>query len=350
MRQAKISAFLILRPENRFYFSGFTALDPQLNESSGALFITMKKQYLITDFRYEIQAAKEARGFDILLYEPSLASSLFRLVKKHRLTNLGFEEDQLTFAAHSNIKKTIKSVNLKPAGALIDLLRLYKNRTEIQRIVDALRITEKALSETVKQLKPGQSEKDVAHFLEEAMFRYGADGPAFDSIVASGPNAALPHAVPGKRRIKNSETIIIDCGAKYKGYGADITRTIVLGPVPAWIKKIYSITRKAQLAALSGIRPGLSADKADALARDIIQEEGYGPFFGHSLGHGVGLATHEAPSLSPLRKNILKTDMIVTVEPGIYLKGRGGVRLEEMILLTKEGNRLLNKDTQFYRF
>jgi len=188
----------------------------------------------------------------------------------------------------------------------------------------------------------------VADYLEKNMLQLGAEGPAFPSIVASGPNAALPHAVPTKKRIRTGETVVIDCGAKYQGYCADLSRTIVLGGARPWIRKIYRLVRQAQIAAIRGLRPGLGSDQADALAREIIETGGFGPQFGHALGHGVGLATHEAPSLSKFRPAPLQPGMIVTVEPGIYLEGRGGVRLEEMVLITEKDARLLNRDKHFY--
>ena len=212
----------------------------------------------------------------------------------------------------------------------------------------ALRITEAAFAETAAFIKPGKTEIELSRFFYDAVLRHGGEGLAFDTIAASGPNAALPHAEPTNRRIKTGETVIIDCGAKYKGYSADMTRTIILGKPKPWIKEIYSTVRQAQLLALKGLRPGMRTDAADALARDYIEKSGYGPKFGHSLGHGVGLATHEAPRLSRLRPTELEPGMVVTVEPGIYLEGRGGVRLENMALITPKGVRVLNRDQTFY--
>lgn len=350
MNRAGCSALLITKPENRRYLSGFTAVDTQLDESSGRLLITKKNQYLLTDFRYEIQAAKEAKGFTVVIYKAGFVSDLVRLLKQHRNPTLGFEEVHTTVAAHRELGKSLKGVKLLPLTGLVENLRRIKDDWEVRRIVRALRITEEALKRTLSFVKSGMTEIEVARYLEEAMVQLGAEGPAFDSIVASGPNAALPHAVPTKRRLKESETIVFDCGAKYNGYGADMTRTIVLGRPRPWIKRIYQTVRRAQLAALKSIKPGMTAIKADSLAREIIEEAGYGDNFGHALGHGVGLATHEAPSLSRLRDDELEAGMIVTVEPGIYIEGRGGVRLEEMILLKNDGNRLLNQNRNFYNF
>ncbi|MBW2093224.1 MAG: aminopeptidase P family protein, partial [Deltaproteobacteria bacterium] len=329
---------------------GYTATDPQLNETSGSLFITHRNQYLMTDSRYELQAAREARGYKIAPYKDSLIRTLTLLARKTRISKLGFEGDRVTVSVYKELVESLKGVETISVTGMVENLRLIKDQTEIRKVVRALRITEAALTETFKFLKPGLTEKEVAHYLEEKMTALGAEGVAFETIVASGPNAALPHAMPSQRRIKESETIIIDSGARYMGYGADITRTIILGTPRAWIKEIYQLVREAQLKALKYIKPGLTTIQADALAREIIATAGYGPNFGHSLGHGVGLATHEAPALSQTRPVELKEGMIVTVEPGIYLPGRGGVRLEEMILLKKNGCRLLNQNQFFYDF
>ena len=350
MKETGVSGLWIGQPESRRYLSGFKADDPQINESSGRLFITGRKQYLLTDSRYTVQAEQEAGGYEIMLYQPDPIATLGRLLNKHRIDRLGVEADYLTVSVHQELRRRLKGVKLVSTTGLVEDLRTIKDDSEIRKMVRALRITETALTKTFSHMKPGMTEEEIARFLEETMLDLGAEGLAFESIVASGPNAALPHAVPTRRRIKESETIIFDCGARYQGYRADISRTIVLGRPLPWIKKIYSIVRRAQLNAIRAIKPGMNSKQADALARDIIEAEGFGPCFGHSLGHGVGLATHEAPTLSRLRSTVLEEGMVVTVEPGIYLEGRGGVRLEEMVLLKPGGVRLLNRDRTFYNF
>ncbi|MBW2062018.1 MAG: aminopeptidase P family protein [Deltaproteobacteria bacterium] len=350
MKKAGLSSLWIARPENRRYLSGFTAMDPQLNETSGSLLITLRNQYLLTDSRYEIQAAREAQGYTVVCSGPGPIPALARLVKKNRIAKLGFEGDHVTVTTHQELADLLKGVQTVPVNYLVERLRLIKDSHEVRKIVRALRITEAALTETLNFLQPGRTEKEAARYLEETMVDLGAEGPAFETIVASGPNAALPHAVPSGRRIKESEPVIIDCGARYKGYAADMTRTVFLGRPRLLMKRIYQVVRQAQLMALQNIKPGLTTGQADAYARDVIEAAGYGPNFGHSLGHGVGLATHEAPSLSQTRPVELLEGMVVTIEPGIYLKGRGGVRLEEMVLLKQNGCRLLNKDRTFFNF
>jgi len=347
--EAQLPALLVSRPENRNYLSGFTAEDPQLDESSGCLLITQRRQFLLTDFRYAVQARKEAVDFQIEVYRQGQAQAVGRLVKRFRLRRLGFEESHLTVHAHRLLVKEIgQKTEMIAEPGLVEKMRAIKDPGEIRLITQALRITEKSLHQTIAFIQPGRTELEVADYLEKNMLQLGAEGPAFPSIVASGPNAALPHAVPTKKRIRTGETVVIDCGAKYQGYCADLSRTIVLGGARPWIRKIYRLVRQAQIAAIRGLRPGLGSDQADALAREIIETGGFGPQFGHALGHGVGLATHEAPSLSKFRPAPLQPGMIVTVEPGIYLEGRGGVRLEEMVLITEKDARLLNRDKHFY--
>ena len=344
----KLGALLVFRPENRRYLSGFEAEDTQIDESSGCLLITARRQYLLTDFRYETEARRQAVGFDVRLYQGGAARTAAELVRRARAELVGFEEDIVTVQAHQQLEEALDDRTAVPAAGLVEELRVIKDKREIRLMTKALRITEEALARTWAWLEPGRNEIETARFLEEAMLDLGAEGTAFESIVASGPNAALPHAVPGLRRIKEGEPVIFDCGARYKGYRADMTRTIFLGKPKPFFKTIYSLVRRAQTAAIKGIKPGMMTDAADALARDVIDAGGYGPQFGHSLGHGVGLATHEKPSLSRLRATRLEPGMVVTIEPGVYLEGRGGVRLEEMALITERGVKILNRDQTFY--
>ena len=343
----ELQALLVTRPENRRYLSGFTAGDPQLDESSGCLFITSRRQYILTDFRYKIEAQREAPGFDVLIYSAGAIKSLTGLIARHKILRMGIEEDHMTVKAFRQLREQTGIEPVSTSG-LVEDLRSSKDESEVKTIKRALRITETALIRTLQFLEPGRTELEISRFLEQAMLDLGAEGLAFDNIVASGPNAALPHAVPTNKKIKEGETIIFDCGALYKGYRADLSRTIVLGQAADWIKEIYTVVRRAQLAAIEAIKPGMMTDEVDAVARDIIDQAGFGSHFGHGLGHGVGLATHEAPSLSKRQRRPLEPGMVVTVEPGIYLEGKGGVRLEELVLVTDNGRNLLNRDRTFY--
>lgn len=350
IKKAGLSAVILSRPENRRYLSGYGAADSQLDESSGLVLITSRQTYVLTDFRYKIQAEREARGFTIMIYEGGPAESVGRLANRLSLTRIGYEEDFLTIKNHRLQKKQLQGVGFISAAGMVEKQRIIKSSAEIKLITRSLRLTEKALGLTLEMLRPGVSEIETARFLTRTMMDLGAEDVAFPAIVASGPNAALPHAEPGGRKIKEGETIVIDCGAKLKGYCSDMTRTLVLGRPKPWIKTVYGLVRQAQLTAVKNIKPGMGADQADGLARRIIAQAGYGPNFGHSLGHGVGLATHESPSLSRLRPVRLQPGMVVTIEPGIYIEGRGGVRLEEMAVITPEGCRILNRDKHFYQW
>ncbi|MEW6262971.1 MAG: Xaa-Pro peptidase family protein [Thermodesulfobacteriota bacterium] len=346
MAAAGLSALLIVRPANRLYLSGYSARDSQLDESAGCLLLTPKRQYLLTDSRYRLQAEKEAAGYEVLIYQAGPAKLAAELAGPADLKRIGVEDDYLTVRQQRLLAE--EKLETVPLPGLLDDLRTIKDQTEIRAIVRALRLTERALARIMRRLEPGQTEIETARRLNEAMIELGADEPAFETIVASGPNSAMPHAQPTRRKFRPDEPIIFDCGARWRGYGADITRTVVLGRPKPWLKRIYHLVRRAQLQAIEAIRPGIMSHEVDGVSRRIIEDGGFGPNFGHGLGHGVGLATHEPPALSPRKSTLLKPGMVVTVEPGIYLPGRGGVRLEEMVVVTEKGRRLLNQDRSFH--
>lgn len=344
----------IVQPENRRYLSGFKASDIQLNESSGSLFITRKKTILITDSRYTVEAENEAVDFMVITQKGIFKDEFIKQVEKAKGKCLGFEEDHVTWNLHKQLSSKLKMfsspVQMKPLKGLIEKAREIKDESEIRLMKKASDMMSKVLDRVFDTLEPGQTEKEIARKIETFSFKAGAEGMAFDSIVASGPNAALPHAVPTNRKIKKRDHIIFDVGLKVGGYCCDMTRTVFMGTPDRKIKEIYKIVREAQLAALEYVRPGKISTKPDSIARDIISKAGYGDYFGHSLGHGVGLATHEAPRLSPRDPVKLEEGMVVTVEPGIYLPGKGGVRLEEMVVIKKDGPRILTKNDKYYNF
>lgn len=350
MAERGLDGLIVLGQENRHWLSGYTAADPQFNESAGLLLITTRRAALFTDGRYGIWAAREARGYEVIIHQAGAAEGLAPVIASEEAVRLGFEEERLSVAAFEGLRKALKGTELIPASGLVEGLREIKDQLEMRRIVKALRITEQALGRIMAWMKPGLTELETARRLEEIMVELGAEGPAFESIVASGPNAAEPHAAPGPRRFGPGDPVVVDCGARYKGYCSDITRTIIMGQPEPWLAKIYRTVREAQILAIKEIGPGVSSRAVDQAARAHIEAAGYGPYFNHSLGHGVGLATHEAPTLSRLKDTSLKPGMVVTVEPGIYIKGRGGVRLEQMVKVTQRGARVLNKDQTFYSF
>jgi len=344
----------IIQPENRRYLSGFKATDGQLTESSGSLLINEKCAYLITDSRYTTEADKEAVGFEVITARKGLAESLPGLLSGMGTRNLGFEENHVTWALHQELAKKLRRlsspVRLTPLKGLVEKMREVKDRGEIRAMEAAADLMSQVLGEVIRTLQPGRTEREIAWQIEGLAREGGAEGLAFPSIVASGPNSALPHAVPTHRKIRVREPITFDVGLKLDGYCSDMTRTIFLDGTGPTFRKIYRTVRLAQLAALEKIRHGTESTLPDKAARELIRDAGFGDYFGHSLGHGVGLATHEGPRLGPEKPVTLKEGMVVTDEPGIYIPGKGGVRLEEMVLVQKGMPRILTKDRHFYDF
>ncbi|MEN8140036.1 MAG: aminopeptidase P family protein [Thermodesulfobacteriota bacterium] len=350
LARRRLDAILISQPENRRFLSNFSAPDHGIQESSGLLLIPRRGEpMLLTDSRYQIQAEQEAEGFQVILYPKGVVALLSDLLPRLGIKRLAFESH---YTLHSFGLKLAemgqkKKCELVPITDLIESMRICKEEEEVAALEESVLLNERVFQEILPQMQPGMSEIEVAMLLENRMRQLGAEGPSFATIVASGENGALPHAVPGQRRLREGEPIVIDMGLIAAGYCSDMTRTVVLGQPAPKTREIIRIVRQAQLAALAGLKPGRTGRQVDQLAREIIADAGYGSAFGHGLGHGVGLAVHEAPSLSPRYNKVLRAGMVVTVEPGIYLEGWGGVRLESMVLVTEDGCRLLNRDTSF---
>lgn len=355
LRDRELDGLLVCSPENRRYLSGFSARDYLITESSGFLLLHQEAAYLLTDFRYREWAAAEAPLFTIRIYDQGLGRLLAELLPELGIKRLGFEAAYLSYASWQKLAQTVAErgwqVDWQPVTEVVEPLRAIKSPEEVALMQQALAIAEEVLNQISSRLEPGLTERQVAVWIEQALVEEGAEGTAFPPIVASGPNSARPHHTPGPRRLTAGEPIIIDLGASYQGYCSDITRTVVLGTPDSRFKEIYRLVRRAQQRAEQGLRAGLRTDAADALAREVIKAAGYGEAFGHSLGHGVGLAVHEAPTLSSRAEtaSTLQAGMITTVEPGIYLPGWGGVRLENMVLIQADGAKVLNR-LGFYDF
>ncbi|MGB9292962.1 MAG: Xaa-Pro peptidase family protein [Desulfobaccales bacterium] len=347
-----LDAILISGPENRRYLSGFSADDPDW----GVLLITQAAALLITDFRYQIWARQEAPAFRIEVYRQDLGQSLAQFFKELGVRRLGFEAAHLSYRQYPRLSAAAAAAGLRvewePVEGLVEELRETKSPDEMAAIRRALELSELVLRRVAAALAPGQTERQVAWEIEKGLREGGAETLAFPPIVAAGTNSARPHHQPGDRVICAGEPIIIDMGARLHGYCADITRTYLLGPPDERFKEIYTLVRRAQAQAERGLRAGMDSLAGDTLAREVISEAGYGEAFGHSLGHGVGLAVHENPSLNPNpeRHSLLKPGSVLTVEPGIYLGDWGGVRLENMVLLEREGAEVLNRYQEFYRW
>ncbi len=354
LHRLPLDTLWVLQPENRRYLSGFKAPDGQLTESSGSLLIHKDSLFLVTDSRYTTEAENEAIDFDVITLKKGFTESFPKIVSKLGARVLGFDENHLTWGVHRELAKKLRKlsppVRLTPVKGLVEGMREIKDQDEIQAMSAAADLMSGILSAVIKTLRPGKTEKEIAWQIEGLAREGGADGLAFPSIVASGPNSALPHAVPTDRKIRAKEPITFDVGVKIDGYCCDMTRTVFLDGATPKFKKIYKTVRAAQLAALKQIRPGIKSTVPDSTARQVIRDAGFGDYFGHSLGHGVGLATHEGPRLGPEKPVELKEGMVVTDEPGIYVPGLGGVRLEEMVLIKREGPNILTRDDHFYDF
>lgn len=352
MDQEGLDLFLVAVPENRHYLSGYRAEDLLLTESSGYLLISKSRQFLLTDFRYEESARAEAPDFECLIYTVGLGQVLPDLFSTLAAARVGFEKDFLTYRRFQEITEALQaarpSAELTPSEDLVQRLRAIKDEEEIVRIKASLALTERVLESVWSGLMPGKRERQVAWEIERSIREGGGEAVSFPPIVAGGPNAALPHAEPTDRKIGQGESVILDMGSKLGGYCSDMTRTWVAGVPSPKIREIYRIVREAQLAAQEAIRAGKESVEVDGVARGIITDAGYGDQFGHGLGHGVGLAVHEKPGLRRHGPTPLEENMVVTVEPGIYLPGVGGVRLENMVRITKNGCEVLNRCHLFY--
>ncbi len=350
MRSRNLDGLLVTQPDNRRYLSGFKAGDMNIGESSGVLLISRRgKPVLMTDSRYKLEAEAEAPGFDIMVYKGGMLELLKNLLADRTLRRFGFESHYFLHQASEKLKKISAEVGMEPVATtgLVERLRLCKGQAEIDKIRAAVLLNEEVFKEVYRGFKPGMTERQVAIRIETLMREKGADGPSFETIVAGGSNGAKPHAVPADRPIREGEPVVIDMGLVLDGYCSDMTRTVVLGEVDKKTKTIFRLVRKAQKQAIKTIRAGVTGREVDIVAREIIAKAGYGDFFGHGLGHGVGLAVHEGPSLSISYKRKLKAGMVVTVEPGVYLPDWGGVRLENMVVVTDKGCEVLNTDTTF---
>ena len=333
-----LSSMLITKPENRRYFSGFSG-------SAGMLLISDKASKLLTDFRYVEQATVEAEQFEIVRYATSAYEKLAEITNKLDVATIGFESDFVTYDMHSTLAEYMPNINLRPVQ--IDALRMVKDVNEVDSIRKAVKIADQAFSHILTYIKPGISELAVARQLEYHMGKLGAEKPAFDTIVASGKRGALPHGKASQKIMELGDFVTMDFGAVYQGYHSDITRTICIGTATAKQREIYEIVLAAQLAGVQAVYPGKTGNAIDAVARKIIVNAGYGEYFGHGLGHSVGLAIHEEPRLSPANtQTILMENMVVTVEPGIYLPEWGGIRIEDTVLVSADGCKILTASSK----
>jgi Xaa-Pro aminopeptidase len=323
---AGADAALITSPANVRYLSGL------VSSNAAVLLPAEGDGVLATDSRYAEAAARDCQDIE-LITERQVDEALAGLATVRGYRVLAFEAQDLTFERYTVLAKADGAPRLIPLGHAIEELRMVKDEGEIDLIARACALTGEAFDAVLGAIRPGRTEREYAVLLERAMVDLGADGIAFNSIVASGPNGAIPHHVPTGRRLEAGDLITIDCGASYQGYHADMTRTVALGEPAPWQQEIYELVAAAQLAGVAAAVPGADVRDVDASARDIIKAAGHGGHFQHGLGHGIGLEVHEAPMMGYGRTGTLKARVPVTVEPGVYLPGRGGVRIEDTLVV-----------------
>lgn len=326
---------LITSPENVRYLSGFTG-------TSGILYVTGDRRWLLTDFRYTEQAALEAPLFGITKVESTWIKTLRTLLSENPARRVAFEGSHLTYHLYRKLAEALEGVVLQDAGVALARLRAVKDEGEIDLIRKGVFLVDQAFAHLRTIMAPGRSEEELALELEFDLRRRGGERMAFDTILASGARAALPHGIASAKQLERGDLVVCDCGVMWKGYASDFTRTVIVDAVPAdWQNEIYRVVLEAQSAGIAAVEPGVPAAEVDAAARRVIEKAGYGPYFGHSTGHGVGLNVHEAPRVSTMSRELLETGMVITVEPGIYLPGRGGVRIEDVVVVRDHGAEVL---------
>jgi Xaa-Pro aminopeptidase len=340
-----LDGLVISQPESRYYLSGYSGHDLPPRDSAGFLIVTRSKALLLTDPRTTEQAQHEAPEFEVVTYSAGNRgpAAIAETIASLGASRFGFESIHLPYGIWDAVRRELPaSVEFAPVERLIDELRVIKDAEELAQLQVAIDVLDRCLADVLARLEPGMTERQVATMVELYLLQH-ADGPSFPSIVASGPNASVPHAVPSDRRIDEGEVIKIDIGARASGYCSDMTRTVCLGePRDPKLAEIHAVVLEAQQTCERELRPGMTGREGDSLARDVIARAGYGQTFLHGLGHGIGLEVHEPPWLSQSRGDEpLRAGMVFSVEPGIYLPGWGGVRIEDLVVLEDSGARVL---------
>ncbi|MEL7496668.1 MAG: Xaa-Pro peptidase family protein [Planctomycetota bacterium] len=331
------SAFLITKMTNIRYLTGFTG-------SSAALFVGANHDVLLSDTRYETQLATECPDLEVEIRDSSstMLDGLERITRQSKFASLGIEAAQMVKSTFDQLRTRLPQVDLISTEGEVESLRAIKDKYEIAAIRKSIAINQRSFEVIRAQLTAHQTEREIAHNLEHQMRQFGAAGVGFSPIVGVGARAALPHGVPGETKVGDAPFLLVDWGTSVDGYLSDLTRMIISGKTNAKFRKIYQTVLQAQLAAISAIGPGVALKEVDHAARKVITDAGFGKQFGHGTGHSFGLEIHELPYLSPIHEGTLKTGMVVTVEPGIYLPGIAGVRLEDDVLVTKNGYEVLS--------
>lgn len=344
LKQAGADALLVTNFTNVTYLTGFTGDDSYL-------LLAPNVAIVLSDSRYTTQLEEECPDLQLAIRGPGvgMTEQVARAIKSAKISNLAVEADSITLAVHGALAKALPQVSMVPIGGLVEALREVKDREEIGEIREAVRFAEKAFEVLRATLRAERSEKEVADDLENQLRLLGAKGSSFPPIVAVGERAALPHARPTLKKIGEAPFVLVDWGASGRLYKSDLTRVLVTGKIPPKLERIYRVVLNAQQRAIEAIRPGKTGQEIDSVARGVIEKAGFGRNFGHSLGHGIGLDIHEGPRLGASNTRPLQPGMVVTVEPGIYLPGWGGVRIEDDVLVTKNGHEVLTSTAKDFK-
>jgi Xaa-Pro aminopeptidase len=333
LNELNVEGIVILSMDNIRYLSRFTGSD-------GALLVTINNQYLLVDNRYTTQAKIETKGFTIKSYKDKF-NGIANLINRLNLLKVGLESQNITLSSYYKFKKLIKNIELLPLEDEVENLRTVKDKEEINIIMEAIDIAERSFMETQNKIDVLKTEKEISDELEYRIKKNGGDGLAFDIIVASGIRSALPHGRSSRKRLEKGDFIIIDFGVNKDGYNSDETVTLIVGEPSQRHKDIYSVVKEAHDEGISRIKPGIRFSDIDRCVRKRIRDKGYGKYFGHGTGHGIGLSVHEKPYIIGRNRDTIEEGMIFTIEPGVYIPGFGGVRIEDMVLATETGCKVL---------
>ena len=335
LRKKELDSFLVTNETNVTYLSGFKGND-------SLILITPDSQFFLTDSRYTEEAKDAVRDFNIVEVPSSFYETLGNIIRNNRIKKMGFESMNLPFEVAKKLEGHVRPAGISPVSNLVETLRAVKDKKEIDHIKNSVRITKEVLEKTIKAVRPGEKERSLSDRIECEFIKKGARA-SFEPIVACGKNSSKPHAHPGGAKVAKDDFVMMDIGCAFNHYNSDITRMVLIGKVRNKIKEIYGIVRTAQEKAIESIKPGKKVSDVDFAGRNYINKKGYGKFFGHSMGHGVGMDVHEEPSVSRRNTDILRPGMVFTIEPAIYIPGLGGVRIEDMALVTEKGYEILTK-------
>ena len=335
-RFKNIDAFIVSNDSSVRYFTGFTG-------GGALLLVTREKVYLFTTPLYREQSEEETEGIEIEIAKDSILSRFAKSKATKSLNRIGFELGHISYQEYEKLKSLLKDKELVGFKNLPEKIRMTKDEEEIENIGKAAEIGDCVFEEIKKIIRPGITERDLTIEIDYLLRKNGGEKPAFDTIVASGPRSSLPHATPTDRKIAEGDFLTFDLGTKFEGYASDMTRTLIVGKCTQEMRKIYDVVLRAQKEAISNVRPGVKFKELDSIARNIIKEKGYGDNFIHSLGHGIGLDVHESPRISKKGKGEVTKGMVFTIEPGIYIKGVGGVRIEDTVVVKDSGAEILTK-------